>query len=118
MSQDNSKPAQDKILSPRPLKDAWFFVAIFGRGQTSKLVRTWDALCDEVVRAFYGADATPAMRAVALKFLTNWDDWVFDFSQLPFNKIMQGDNGVGVEVFRIVETRNFTGTENADQNKN
>jgi hypothetical protein len=99
-------------LTPTAIKDAWFFVAVFGRGQTSRIVHGWDALCDAVVYAAFGEKPNPASRAGALKELTDWSDWVFDFGGLPFNKIMRGDGG-GIEVFRIIETKGLSnGTEN------
>lgn len=99
-----SQPQNSK--SPIAVKDAVFLVAVFGKAQNSKIVKGWDALCDATVEGFFGKEPTPAMRAAALAGLNNWEDWVYDFSGLPFNKIIQGDDGTAVEIFRIIDARN------------
>ena len=89
------------------IKDAWFVVVIFGARQTSKVVKGWSALVDEVVMGFYGPNATASNRVAAMDFLTRANDWVPDFSGLPFNLIIQGDDGNAAEVFRIMEAANL-----------
>lgn len=99
-----SPKAKINVLS---IKDAWFVVVIFGARQNSKVVKGWSDLVDEIVLGFYGPNATASNRVAAMDFLTRANDWVPDFSGLPFNLIIQGDDGNAAEVFRIMDTANI-----------
>lgn len=94
-------------FNPLAVKDAWFCVAVFGKGQTSKVLQGWDNLVKTVTAGFYGDSPTPSMTATAIAFLSDVNEWVFDQHDLPFNLIIHGDNGAAVEIFRIAETANL-----------
>ena len=96
-----------KTMTPTMFNDALFCIAIMGKDQSAKIVRGWNDLVDSVERAFYGEKPTLQDRVVIVKELSNWADWVPDFSGVPFQKMTQNsDNSVFCEIIRITDASN------------
>lgn len=99
--------SKDKI-TPAILVDAWFCVAVMGKTQGASTVKGWNDLVDTIERIFYGDKPSLQDRVVTVKDLSNWADWVPDFSGMPFHKMTQNaNNTVYVEIFRITDARNL-----------
>lgn len=95
-------------ITPTRLKGAWFCVAIMGKTQNSMLVQGWDDLVSVVEKAFYGDKPSLQDRVAIVRELSNWADWVPDFSGLPFHKMTQNDDSTTFcEIFRIIDARNL-----------